>query len=84
MATRRYLFRGKLIITLSVAFLVLSIIIQIKPIFANNDLDLAYNYINIKDVAVNDVSMKDSNSTILDNLFAEVKPNDLNGMSEQN
>ena len=82
MATRRYLFRGKLIITLSVAFLVLSIIIQIKPIFANNDLDLAYNYINIKDVAVTDVSMKDSNSTILDNLFAEVKPNDLNGMSE--
>ena len=80
MTKSRYLFRSKLIVTVSLAFLLISIIIQVKPLFEDNNLALDYSYINIKDIAASAISVK-SNNSILDNLYAGGDKN-LNNLEE--
>ena len=82
MAKQRYLFRGKLIVLMSISFLIISTYIQIKPYFENNELDLAYKYINVKDIAVTSIAMKSSNNTIIDDLFNGVEENSLANVEE--
>ena len=76
MAFKRYKFRGKMIIIISIVFLLISTTIQISPLFKNDDLDLTYNYINIKDIAVTSIAVKTSNNSIVDNLFSGVEKED--------
>ncbi len=75
MTKSRYLFRSKLIVLISLAFLLISIIIQIKPLFEENNLALDYSYINIKDIAVTAISNKSNDNNILDNLVASADDN---------
>lgn len=76
MAFKKYKFRGKIIIIISIVFLLISTTIQISPLFKNDDLDLTYNYINIKDIAVTSIAVKTSNNSIVDNLFSGVEKED--------
>ena len=73
MAIKRYKFQSKMIIFISFAFLLISTIIQTKPLFKNDELDLTYNYINTKDIAVASIAVKSSNNTIVNDLFSMVE-----------
>ena len=66
MEKRRYKFRSKLIVLMSFAFLIISVLIQTQPLFVDNDFDLSYNYINIKDIAATSIAVKSSNNTVID------------------
>ena len=74
MAIKKYKVRSKMIIILSIAFLILSTIIQTKPLFNNDDLELKYSYINIKDIAVTSNALKKSNNSIITDIFSGIEP----------
>ena len=82
MAVKKYRYRSKLIVFISIAFLVISTLIQIKPAFASGDYDLSYNYINIKDIALTSTAIKNNNNTIIDDLFAEAEEEPLANLEE--
>ena len=82
MAIKKYKYRSKLIVIMSIAFLIISTIIQVKPAFINDDFDFTYNYINIKDIAATSIAVKTSNNTIIDDLFTGVEEETLANLEE--
>lgn len=86
MSNKGYIIRGKMIIMLSMCFLLLSIAFQIQPIFEVNSLELAYSYINTKDIAKTKVAMKSNNSVNIENIFnsvdIEIPKNEENQITE--
>lgn len=82
MAVKRYKYRSKMIVFLSIAFLLLSTIIQLKPSLNNEEYNFTYNYINIKDIAITSIAVKSSNNTIIDDLFSSVEEENLANLEE--
>lgn len=73
MVDNQYLLRGKCVISISIAFLLIAIGLIIVTDFSVNDFDyqIAYEYVNIKDMATTLVATKEDNSTIIDTLITK-------------
>ena len=82
MAVKKYKYRSKMVVFLSIAFLILSTIIQLKPSLNNEEYDFTYNYINIKDIALTSIAVKSSSNTIIDDLFSGVEEEPLANLEE--
>lgn len=76
MAIKKYKYRSKLIVIMSIAFLLISTVIQVKPSLKNEDFDFTYNYINIKDIAMTSISIKNSRNYVIDDVFSGVEENE--------
>lgn len=63
--------RDKFIIDMSIVFLLVSIGLQCRDLFIkNDDYTVNYEYINIKDMAKANVTTKEDNKTVVDNLLS--------------
>lgn len=70
----KYILRGKILITFSIIILILSVgFIVVPTMKLENNFDLDYEYINIKDMATTTGTQKINDSNIIKSLFKPVK-----------
>ena len=69
-----YIIRGKCIIVISIALLIVSVGLSMYPTLKNDgDYEISYEYVNIKDMATASVAQKIDDSNIIQKLFKPIE-----------